>query len=147
MYILIIGCGKLGSYLAGLLSKEGKDVVIIDKAEEAFKSLNEDFSGFTLAGDATEIEVLERAKINKADVVVTTTEDDNINVMIAQIAKKSYSVPCVLARLFEPARENIYREFGIETICPTILSAAYFKEKILGNEGSSIPLHRARGTQ
>lgn len=136
MYILIIGCGKLGSYLAGLLSKEGKDVVVIDKTEDSFKSLSEDFSGFTLSGDATEIDVLERAKIDKADVVIATTEDDNINVMIAQIAKKIYNVPCVLARLFEPARENIYREFGIETICPTILSAAYFKEKILGDGGT-----------
>jgi trk system potassium uptake protein TrkA len=118
-YIIIVGCGRLGSHLANLLSKARKSVVVIDKEEKA---------------DAIEIDTLLKAKIDKADVVVTTTNDDNTNIMIAQIAKSIYGVPKVIARLFEPARQKIYEELEIETLCPTVLSALEFKNIIVGKE-------------
>lgn len=133
-YVVIVGCGRLGSHLASLLSKERKSVVVIDKDEYAFHRLADDFSGFTIEADAIEIDSLLRAKIDKADVVVTTTNDDNTNILIAQIAKIIYKVPKVIARLFEPSRQEVYEELGIETLCPTILSAIELKNSIVKDE-------------
>jgi len=131
-YIVIIGCGRLGSHLASLLSQERKSVVVIDKDQHSFHRLSDEFSGFTIEADALEEETLLEAKIDKADVVVTTTNDDNTNIMIAQIAKTIYNVPKVIARLFEPSRQRVYEELDIQTICPTILSAIEFKNIIVG---------------
>lgn len=133
-YIIIVGCGRLGSHLAGLLSRLRKSVVVIDRDEIAFNRLSQDFSGFTIQADAIEIDTLLQAKIDKADVVVTTTNDDNTNIMIAQIAKSIYKVPKVIARLFEPSRQKVYEELEIETLCPTVLSAIEFKNIIVGKE-------------
>ncbi|MBB6218136.1 trk system potassium uptake protein TrkA [Anaerosolibacter carboniphilus] len=133
-YIIVIGCGRLGSHLARLLSKARKSVVVIDKDEHAFHRLSDEYSGFTIEADAVEIDTLLRAKIDKADVVVTTTNDDNTNLMIAQIAKTIYKVPKVIARLFEPSRQPVYEELGIDTLCPTILSAEALRNTIIGEE-------------
>lgn len=130
-YIIIIGCGRLGSHLANLLSASKKSVVVIDKTEESFKRLTSNFSGFTIEADAIEEEVLEEAKIDQADVVVSVTNDDNTNIMIAQIAKKIYNVPKVIARLIEPNKQKIYNQLGIVTICPTILSAEEISKIII----------------
>ncbi|KXS42676.1 MAG: trk system potassium uptake protein TrkA [Candidatus Frackibacter sp. T328-2] len=131
MYILVVGCGKAGSHLANSISKQGEDVVVIDNREEAFNNLSTEFTGFTLLGDATEFELLKEAKIDNADVVIATTTDDNVNSMIAQIAKDIFEVPKVLARTFAPRREKIYNQLGIDTICPTTLSVTEFEKAIL----------------
>ncbi|WP_099190304.1 potassium channel family protein [Tepidibacter mesophilus] len=133
-YIIIIGCGRLGSHLATLLSKKGKSVVVIDRDQKSFERLKDSFSGFTIEADAIEKDTLLEAKIDKADVVVTVTNDDNTNIMIAQIAKIIYKVPKVIARLFEPSKQSIYEELGIETVCPTMLSALELKNTIVENE-------------
>ncbi|SKA08118.1 potassium channel family protein [Selenihalanaerobacter shriftii] len=130
MYILIVGCGKAGSHLANSLSKEGNDVVVIDNREEAFNNLSAEFTGFNLLGDATELEILKQGKIEQADVVTVTTTDDNVNSMIAQIAKEIFEVPEVVARVFAPRREEIYNQLGIDTICPTTLSVVEFEKVI-----------------
>lgn len=123
LYIVIVGCGRLGSLLANKLSKEGHSVVVIDNDESAFKNLSEDFSGFRVSGDAAQAAVLKHAKADKADVVVATTRDDNINLMVAQVAKVVYRVPRVIARVYDPSREVIYGEFGVETVSPTVQAA------------------------
>lgn len=134
-YVIIVGCGRLGGYLAGMLSGEGKSVVVVDRDPSAFKKLGSDFSGFAVEADATETDTLRNAKIEKADVLVTTTNDDNTNIMIAQIAKQIHGVPKVIARLYELQRQKVYEELGIQTICPTILSAEAF-EKIINEDGT-----------
>lgn len=123
LYIVIVGCGRLGSLLANKLSKEGHSVVGIDIDESAFANLSEDFSGFTVPGDAVRAGVLKQAKVDKADIVIATTKDDNINLMIAQVAKKIYGVSRVIARVYDPSREGIYGEFEVETFSPTVLGA------------------------
>jgi trk system potassium uptake protein TrkA len=130
-YTIIVGCGRLGSMLANRLSSLGSSVVVIDQDEGAFKNLSLEFSGFEIAGNATELAVLRRAKIEKADCLLATTQHDNVNLMVAQVARTFFGVPRVVARIFDPAREQVYRQFGIETICPTILSA----EALLGALG------------
>ncbi|MCK8817961.1 TrkA family potassium uptake protein [Natroniella sulfidigena] len=131
MYILIIGCGKTGSYLANLLSKEEENVVVIDKDATSFEELSAEFTGFTVEGDATEIEVLKDAKLAKADSVVVTTDDDNVNAMIAQIASELYQVPKVLVRVLDPQKEVIYKELDVITMTPTSLLVDKFKDKIV----------------
>jgi len=125
-YVVIVGCGRLGSLLAGLLSEVGSSVVVIDIDESAFDLLTAGFSGFRIVGDAVEIEVLRAAKTHKADCLLATTEEDNVNLMVAQVARKVFNVPKVLARVFDPRREGVYREFDIETVSPTKLMADAF---------------------
>jgi trk system potassium uptake protein TrkA len=126
LYIVIIGCGRLGSYLANQLSRVGHSVVVIDTDEATFNDLSPDFSGFRVVGDATQIAVLKEAKLKKADVFFATTHEDNVNLMVAQVARKLFNVPHVLARVFDPKREEIYAQLGIDTICPTSVAAEMF---------------------
>ena len=129
-YIVVVGCGRLGSILASQLSAEGNSVVVIDLHESNFEALGGEFSGFQIVGDATELAVLRSAKADKADCLLAVTDSDNINIMVAQIAKKLFEIPSVLARVFDPNREAIYRDFGIETISPTQLSADAFANSL-----------------
>jgi len=126
LYIVIIGCGRVGSFLASRLSHLGHAVIVIDKDESTFAGLSPQFSGFRQEGDATQLAVLNHAKLDKADVLIATTHKDNVNLMVAQIAKKVFNVKKVLARVFDPKREAVYRHLGIETICPTSLAAEMF---------------------
>jgi trk system potassium uptake protein TrkA len=125
-YIIIVGCGRLGSLLASTLSRQGSSVVVIDRDESTFDSLSIEFSGFQIPGDAAELSVLRAAKINQADCLLAVTGNDNLNLMVAQLAKIVFKVPTVLARLIDPSREAIYRDFGLITISPTKLVAQAF---------------------
>jgi len=129
-FIVIVGCGRLGAYLANRLSRDGNGVVVIDAEEQAFAALSPEYSGFRVEGDATELAVLREAKADKADVVVAATRDDNVNLMVAQVAKVEFGVARVLARVFEPRREAVCRKLGVETICPTAMSAELFLKAI-----------------
>jgi trk system potassium uptake protein TrkA len=125
-YIIIVGCGRLGSILANQLSRQGSNVVVVDRDEAAFKNLSTEFSGFRVTGDAAELAVLHRAGIERADCLLATTRHDNVNLMVAQVARAVFRVAKVIARVFDPSREEVYGQFGIETICPTLLSADTF---------------------
>ncbi len=126
MFLIIIGCGRLGSYLATAFSDQGHEVVIVDRHEATFHKLPEHFSGLTLAGDATEPALLAEAGIARCDALLAVTEDDNTNILIAQLAREIFHTPQVMARVFDPARASVYESLGIEAICPTILGAAAF---------------------
>lgn len=121
--VIVVGCSRLGALLASYLSNEGHNVVIIDMRKSAFSQLSAEFSGFTVVGDATEMEVLEQSRIHEADCLLAVTDRDNINLMVAQVGRTIFDVPTVIARVYDPAREAIYKEFGIDTISPTQLSA------------------------
>jgi trk system potassium uptake protein TrkA len=125
-YIIIVGCGRLGSHLANQLSRDGNSVVVIDKLETTFNDLSSDFSGFKIVGDATHVAVLREAKIKNADVLIATTHFDNVNLMVAQVARRVFDVPHVLARVFDPKREEVYAALGVNTICPTSVAAEIF---------------------
>ncbi len=129
-YIVIVGCGRLGSHLANYLSRNGNSVVVIDRDESAFNNLSSDFSGFHIHGDATQIAMLREAKINKADVFIATTHEDNVNLMVAQIARKIFNVSKVMARVYDPRREEVYAQLDIDTICPTSVAAGMFLQDI-----------------
>lgn len=130
-HIVIVGCGRLGGLLANRLSSDGHSVVVIDRKETAFDKLSATFSGFKMIGDAVEHDMLKKARIEQADYVFAVTLEDNTNLMIAQVAKVIFNVPNVIARVFDPAREMIYKEFGIETISPTQLTAEMFLKAVI----------------
>ena len=122
-YTVIIGCGRLGANLANTLSEEGENVLILDQNKDSFRKLSSSFGGLAVEGDGTELDTLKAADVQRADTVIAVTNNDNINIMIAQIAKECFSVKKVISRLFDPERECVYQELGIDTICPAVLSA------------------------
>ena len=121
-YTIIIGCGRLGANLANTLSEEGESVLILDKSKDSFRKLSPSFGGLAMEGDGTEPDILKAANIRRADTVIAVTNNDNINIMIAQIARECFSVKRIISRLYDPERECVYRELGIDTICPAVLS-------------------------
>ena len=135
-YTVIIGCGRLGANLANTLSGEGENVLILDKEKDSFRKLSSSFGGLAVEGDGTELDTLKAADVQRADTVVAVTNNDNINIMIAQMAKECFSVKKVISRLFDPERECVYQELGIDTICPAVLSANEIDKILNRNEGS-----------
>lgn len=129
-FIVVVGCGRLGSQLANQLSREGHAVVVIDPNEATFSDLSPDFSGFRVPGDASQMAVLKAAKLQRADILIATTHEDNVNLMVAQVARKIFKVPRVMARVFDPKRETVYSRLGIRTICPTSVAAEMFLHAI-----------------
>lgn len=121
-YTVIVGCGHLGSSIANSLFDEGGNVLVIDRDKDSFRKLPLSYWGLTtLIGDATDIDVLHEAQVEKATAIVVATGNDNTNIMIAQIAKERFKKECVIAGLYEPERECVYREFGIDTVSPALL--------------------------
>lgn len=131
MYIVIIGCGRLGSILARELSDEGHDVSIIDSLQDNLDRLGSGFNGNRIKGVEFDNDTMMDAGIDNADVFLAMTSDDNSNIMASQIAKDIFRVPRVIARIFDPSREFIYRKLGLETISPTQLGAKIVKSRIL----------------
>ena len=97
--------------LANRLSGLGSNVVIVDRDEAAFDNLSVEFSGFRVRGEAAELATLRQANIERADCLLAVTPHDNVNLMVAQMAQVTFGVPKVMARVFDPAREGVYREF------------------------------------
>ena len=137
MYIVIIGCGRVGSELAQLLSSEGHNVVVVDKDPDGFERLGEGFNGLTVVGNGFTLDVLRNAGIEKAEAFCAVTHDDNTNIMASQIAKKIFNIPRVIARMYDPRRANIYKEFGLDIISGTELLAAMFRDKLIEKHLSS----------
>lgn len=119
MHVLIVGCGRVGSGLARDLVTQGFDVAIIDESPEAFHLLGDDFPGEFVVGRALDWEVLREAGIERAVAFVACTDGDNTNIVIAQIAQKKYGIRCVVARVYDPLRAELFAQVGIRTVCPT----------------------------
>ncbi|MHB9145068.1 MAG: potassium channel family protein [Symbiobacteriia bacterium] len=133
MYVVIVGCGAVGSRLARTLSREGHDIVVIDSNPEAFKSLGTGFNGSTVAGTGIDEDVLRKAGIGQADALAAVTNNDNTNIMTAQVAKEIFGVQRVMARIFDPDREYVYHELGLETISPTAVGVERIKNALLAD--------------
>lgn len=133
LYIIIVGCGRLGAFLANKLSRDGHSVVAIDVNKISFDNLSEEFSGFRIEGDATEFALLQEAKADKADLIVATTHEDNVNIMVAQVAKKIFGVQRVMARVFDPMRVQVYQALDIETVSPTLIAGEMLLESLYKN--------------
>lgn len=137
MYVIIVGCGRVGSELAKLLSKEGHNVVVIDKNRNSFDRLGGTFNGLTMTGNGFDLELLRQVGIEKTDAFCAVTNGDNTNLISAQVAKKIFKVPKVLARVYDPQRAHIYAALGLDIISGTILFAAMLRDKIIESRFSS----------
>jgi len=137
MHVIIVGCGRVGSELAKLLSAEGHDVVVIDRNSIAFDRLGDTFNGLTLLGNGFSLSLLKQAGIEKADAFCAVTNGDNTNLVSAQAAKKIFKVPKVIARIYDPQRAYIYKALGLDIISGTILFAAMLRDKIIESRFSS----------
>ena len=136
--IIVVGCGRVGSQLATLLSDNGNNVCVIDNDEESFENLGRNFNGSTVAGVGFDTDVLERAGVEEADVVAATTQYDNTNLMITEVASRLYHVPQVIARLSNPDHERAYMQLGIDYVCGTSLQAEEIFSKIVSGHGSHV---------
>lgn len=122
MNILIIGCGRVGSTLAMTLSEKEHDVAILDANETAFELLDENFNGLTFQGVAIDNDSLQKAGINSCDVVCAVTDDDNVNIMVSELARVIYKKDKVLTRIMSPEKEDVFQSFGLNSICSTRLT-------------------------
>lgn len=141
MRIMVIGCGKVGSKFANTLYKEGHEIIIVDSDSKTFNSLENEFTGITISGTPTDPDVLSHAGIESVDALAAVTPDDNVNIMVSQLAKEIFNVPKVVARIYNPEREHVFHHFGLETICPTNLTSDMIRGLLFTkNEPKSIVL-------
>jgi trk system potassium uptake protein TrkA len=116
---LIIGCGRVGSTVAKRLAADGWHVTAVDEKESALSRLGEDWTGGFVVGHGMDTEVLRQAGIEDADAVVVSTDGDNTNIVIGQVAQKRFGIECTVVRILDPARADFYAQRGLRTVCPT----------------------------
>jgi trk system potassium uptake protein len=126
MFVVIVGSGRVGSSIAKKMLSEGHEVSVLDEDPEAIAQLEkgeaqtwEDLGGSFTVGTALEIDALLEAGIDRADAFVASTDGDNTNLVIAQVAQKRFNVQRVVVRVLDPARARWYEEQGLKTVCPT----------------------------
>ena len=149
MFIVIVGVGRVGSSLARTMLREGHEVSCLDEVSESHARLEvgmeeawEEAGGQFTVGTALELDALEAAGIDRADAFVAATDGDNTNIVIAQIAKRRYNVPKVIARILDPLRADWYERQGVHTICPTKVAI-----EMLENEVRAAAAERARSSE
>ena len=140
MNAIVVGCGRVGSQLATMLSVEGHNVTVIDRDEDAFRRLGSTFNGVTVKGLGFDEEVLDEAGVRKADVFAAVTDLDNTNLMAAEVARKIFGVPHVVARLYNPQRERTYQQLDMDYVCGTTLVAEKLLEKIEAGHGHHVQI-------
>ncbi len=139
MKYVIVGCGRVGSTLAKLLTAESHDATVVDESPAAFKRLGPHFAGRVEVGTGIDNDVLRRAGAESADGFVAVTDGDNRNVMAALIAQRMFGIKKIVARIYDPPRGSLYRELGIETVCPTTIGATIIRDKLMHMPYESVP--------
>lgn len=135
---VIAGCGEFGSKIAVLLQKKNMNVHIIDIDENSFSELSPEFDGFTITGDAADIDLLEFAGAGKASIIIAATNDDNTNIMIGQMSKHLYKADEVVVRIYDSAKKFLCADMDITSICPCVLSENEFKRIISDKESIAV---------
>lgn len=136
--VIVVGCGRVGSQLANMLSVNGNNVCCIDKNADAFANLGRNFNGSTVQGVGFDEDVLIRAGVEECDVLAAVTQLDNTNLMCAEVANHLFGVPHVISRLYNPDHERAYMQLGIDYVCGTSLVAEDVFSKIVSGHGSHI---------
>lgn len=123
MRVIIVGCGRVGARVAAELDQGGEKVTVIDTSARAFTRLPQGFGGETVRGSGTDEDTMRGAGAEQADIVMALTEGDNRNALSAQLAKHTFGVPRVIAKINDPLRGEAYRALGLEIICRTVILA------------------------
>lgn len=124
MYVVIVGSGRIGSFLAKTLSDEGKQVSMVELDKDVCQTLAEQLDILIINGDGTDIKYLEDAGTEKADVFVAVTGDDKANLISCQIAKKNFNVGRTVARVNDPKNESVFNGLGIDVVISTVTAAS-----------------------
>ena len=127
MHIVIMGCGRVGSTIAHILEEQGHSVAVIDQDVEAFRKLRPGFRGTKVTGVGFDRDVLTEAGIHRADAFAAVSSGDNSNVIAARVARESFGVQRVVARIYDPRRASVYQRLGI----PTVATVAWTADQML----------------
>ncbi|MDR1260126.1 MAG: TrkA family potassium uptake protein [Oscillospiraceae bacterium] len=138
MNILVVGCGKTGAQLANLLWRKGHSISVIDRKPKNFENLDSNFSGLTTPGIPIDLDTLKKAGIEGCDAIAIITSDDNVNLTVAQIAKKIFSVKHVVARIQDPLRRKLYSDYDFFTVCSTSITVASMETALIKNKVEAI---------
>jgi trk system potassium uptake protein TrkA len=134
--VLVIGSGRVGSAVALALRAAGWEVTVIDEREEALGRLGDDWTGEFLVGHGMDLQLLRAAGIEDADAVVVTTDGDNSNIVIGQMAQQQFGVPSVVVRILDPARAEFFASRGLNVVCPTSSAISTLTEAVRAAEGA-----------
>lgn len=127
MHVVVVGCGRVGSELAGALERQSHTVAIIDKKQDAFRRLPKGFGGYRILGFGFDRDTLEEAGVRDAGALAAVTSGDNSNIMAARVARETFEVEHVVARIYDPRRAVIYQRLGI----PTVATVAWTTDQVL----------------
>ena len=127
MHVIVVGCGRVGSSVALTLSSNGHDVIVVDRRADAFRRLGDHFVGKTLVGVGFDRDVLTTAGITTESSVAAVTSGDNSNILIARVARETFGVSHVVARIYDPRRASIYQRLGIATVA----TVSWASERVL----------------
>jgi trk system potassium uptake protein TrkA len=130
MHIIVLGCGRIGSRLATTLEGESHTVAVVDRDRGAFRRLPERFTGRAVLGNVISQSVLEQAGIVEAGAVAAVTSGDNSNIVAARIARETYGIECVVARIKDPKRAEIYQRLGIPTVATVTWTADQVRRRL-----------------
>ena len=133
-HIVIVGCGRVGSGLGIELAGLGHSVAIIDRNAKAFRRLPDDWSGTTVVGSGFDRDDLDAARAHTATALAAVTSGDNSNILTARIARETYAIPNVVARIYDPRRAQIYLRLGISTVATVSWTIDQVRHRLLPNE-------------
>lgn len=136
--VIVVGCGRVGSQLANMLSDNGSNVCVIDRNADSFANLGRNFNGSMVQGVGFDEETFIKAGVEECDVVAAVTQYDNTNLMVAEVASRLFKVPHVIARLYNPDHERTYMQLGIDYVCGTSLVAEDVFSKVVSGHGSHL---------
>lgn len=136
--VIVVGCGRVGSQLANMLSDNGNNVCVVDRNPDAFSNLGRNSNGSTVQGVGFDVDVLQRAGVEECDVLAAVTQLDNANLMCAEVASRLFDVPHVIARLYNPDHERAYMQLGIDYVCGTSLVAEDVFSKVVAGHGAHV---------
>jgi trk system potassium uptake protein len=127
VHVIVVGCGRVGSAIATSLVEQRHSVVVVDRRASAFERLGPDFGGTTVVGVGFDRTTLNIAGIDRADALAAVTSGDNSNILIARVARETFGVERVVARIYDPRRAAIYQRLGISTVA----TVAWTTERVL----------------
>jgi trk system potassium uptake protein TrkA len=131
VHIVILGCGRVGTLLAHELDRMGHSVAVVDQDPKAFRSLSPDFTGQTITGVGFDRETLENAGIARAHAFAAVSSGDNSNILAARVARETYGVDQVVARIYDPRRAEVYQRLGIPTVATVAWTAGQILRRML----------------
>jgi trk system potassium uptake protein TrkA len=138
MHVIVVGCGRVGSTVARELCAAGHSVVVVDRKADSFRRLGPDFPGRTIIGVGFDRDVLHEAGIDEHAAVMAVTSGDNSNILIARVARETFGVERVVARIYDPKRAAIYARLGIATVASVAWTAARAVQLVLPDAHAAV---------